>query len=284
MRTRDGRLKILDFGLARLDPRRPRVRPLAVHRHAARRRCRHAGLHGAGADRTAARVDPRADVFAFGVLMYEYACGVHPFAGATPLATIARVLESDARAARRLRCPTLAAAVVRRGRALPAESAPDDRFGSAAEIVGALKAIERARRSRRHSDLVADASAGRRGAVPRRAAVLAWQIKEWVETPSTVALFIALGGGGDDRRRAARPPGVHRVGCNRARLTRRTPPARAGAIRAARSSSPRRCCWSTRQLMAGVRALPAVFALSLALGIALAALVLEPATTARRVW
>jgi AcrR family transcriptional regulator len=39
----------------------------------------------------------RADVFALGVLLYEYACGVHPFAASTPLGTIARVLESDAR-------------------------------------------------------------------------------------------------------------------------------------------------------------------------------------------
>ena len=42
-------------------------------------------------------VDPRADVFAIGVVLYEYACGAHPFAASTALATVARVLESDAR-------------------------------------------------------------------------------------------------------------------------------------------------------------------------------------------
>ena len=31
------------------------------------------------------------------VLIYEFACGLHPFAGPTPLATVARVLDSEAR-------------------------------------------------------------------------------------------------------------------------------------------------------------------------------------------
>ena len=67
-------------------------------------------------------VDVRADVFAFGAVLYEYISGVHPFAAATPLATVARVLESDAR-------PLVRAVPARAGRgarvrgAVPAESA-----------------------------------------------------------------------------------------------------------------------------------------------------------------
>ena len=41
-------------------------------------------------------VGARADVFAFGVLLYEYACGTHPFDAPTLLGIAARVLESDA--------------------------------------------------------------------------------------------------------------------------------------------------------------------------------------------
>ena len=42
------------------------------------------------------RADARADVFAYGVVVYEYACGTHPFDASTPLGLVARVLEGDA--------------------------------------------------------------------------------------------------------------------------------------------------------------------------------------------
>ena len=47
--------------------------------------------------------DARTDVFSYGVLLYEYATGVHPFDAATPLARIARVLESEPTPIARLR-------------------------------------------------------------------------------------------------------------------------------------------------------------------------------------
>ena len=81
-------------------------------------------------------VDVRADVFAFGALIYEYICGVHPFAAATPLATVARVLESDARPLAH-QCPHAPIAVLDCvERCL--RKAPDQRFRSGADLVLAL--------------------------------------------------------------------------------------------------------------------------------------------------
>ena len=89
-------------------------------------------------------VDARADVFAFGVLLYEYACGVHPFAASTALATVARVLESDARPlASRADVPSRLADV---DRALPAEGA-----GRSVRIGGGAPRRARRRGRRRAS-------------------------------------------------------------------------------------------------------------------------------------
>ena len=273
MRTRDGRLKILDFGLARIEPARSAAGLLADAP------VTHSGIvagtpaYMAPEQIEGGSVDARSDVFAFGVLLYEWACGVHPFAGASPLATVARVLEHDAQplAVRRPDLPAGLSDVI--ARCLRKRAA--DRFGSAAEIVGALKATADAtgappatRWWRTHQLVVA--------VLYIVAAVLAWQIKEWVETPLTVALFIVLGGVATVGA-VLRGHLVFTDQMNRAHLTverRRT----------------RRAIVLIDFVLAamlmldaiatgGIRALPAVFALSLAVGVSLASVVLEPATT-----
>src|SRR4029079_14401061 len=79
MRGADGRLKILDFGLARATLNTadggPRITQPGM-------------LIGTPAYMAPEQinglpVDARADVFALGVLLYEYACGTHPFAATT---------------------------------------------------------------------------------------------------------------------------------------------------------------------------------------------------------
>jgi predicted Ser/Thr protein kinase len=147
MRTADGRVKILDFGLARVD----------------------AESAGAGSTLAAATLpgvlvgtpaymapeqiegkpaDARTDVFAYGVLIYELICGVHPFEAGTPLARVARVLDSEARPLdeRRRDVPAAIAAVIDRC----LKKNPSDRFSSAAGIVADLDRDTPARSSRRN--------------------------------------------------------------------------------------------------------------------------------------
>ena len=89
MRTPDGGIKILDFGLARVEGAGAgtltAVFPGAMAGTPA---------YMAPEQIEGRSVGPAADVFAFGVLMYEWICGRHPFQAGTPLATLARVMES----------------------------------------------------------------------------------------------------------------------------------------------------------------------------------------------
>ena len=269
MRGLDGRLKILDFGLARIGD---------GTRDGAPRITQPGMLIGTPAYMAPEQInglpiDARADVFAFGVLLYEFACGTHPFAATTALATVARVLESDAR-------PLVSRADVS-GRladviARCMQKAPADRFGSAAVLLGALDAADGSAPAaaphaiwwRTHQIVIALLYIG--------GATYAWQLKEGVETSATVAIFLALGA-------AATIGGVLRGHLvftslmNPPQLTterRRTD--RATRLLDLLTSV---LLVADAALVAGTGALPAVFALALGLGIALASLVLEPATT-----
>lgn len=91
IRSRQGEVKILDFGIARLEtPSGTNTPPLT----------------GAGAvlgtpgymspeQLDGADVDWRSDIFALGILLFEIATAVHPFAGPTPESTVAKVFAAD---------------------------------------------------------------------------------------------------------------------------------------------------------------------------------------------
>jgi serine/threonine protein kinase len=187
MRTSDGRLKILDFGLARID-----VSALQVPAAMATAPGMLIGTpaYMAPEQLNGHTVDRRADVFALGVLLYEYASGVYPFEAESPLAMVARVLESEARPLT-ARCPQLSIALVDViGRCL--RKSPLERFQTAAEIVGALGQTHGAESPPRsatwwrvHQLVIIALYVG--------SAALGWQLKEWLETGTTIALFITLG-------------------------------------------------------------------------------------------
>src|SRR5205823_5940644 len=131
-------------------------------------------------------VDARADVFAFGVLLYEYACGVHPFIGSTMLATVARVLESDARPLA-ARCPSISSGLADVISKCLRKS-PVERYGSAAEIAAALGAVGDGAPARQPTTIWWRAHQIVIALLYVVAAILSWQIKEWDETAVTVAV------------------------------------------------------------------------------------------------
>jgi hypothetical protein len=241
-------LKILDFGLARSQSRGAAgsfaTRPGLL-----------VGTPGYIAPEQLAgeRGDARADVYAYGVLMYEYASGRHPFVTGAPrtVPAIGGVLQ---------RC---------------LNPAPGDRFPSAVEIARALDGAASAERSpvhalwwqTHHAAIVLLYFVGSAGA---------WQIKAWFESPVTVAIFIALGAlatiGGVLRGHL-----VFTARMNHAHLAAE----RKRAVRPIRLVD---LMFSALLVVDGIvvaqaRALPAVLAIGIGIGVALAALVLEPATT-----
>ena len=284
MRAKDGRLKILDFGLALTEdtaasnatagggPPTPGLRQA--------RMTGPGGLAGTPAymapeQLNGQTVGVRADVFAFGVLLYEYACGTHPFEAPTPLGVAARVLESDAPPIERLRpdLPAKLSDIVERC----LRKSPPDRFASAVEIAEALsRDDDRPRRVRVTTWWRAHQAAVI--VLYFLASVLAWQVKEW--QPGTAGvIFLALGV-------AATVSSVFR---GHLLFTERL----VGSGGAGFSAERRRAIPATLVadllialalvadgvILSRARPLAAVLTLALGVGIGLASLVVEPSTT-----
>jgi eukaryotic-like serine/threonine-protein kinase len=142
--SRDGRVKILDFGLAKLhDPA-----ALVTETDETRSHTRHGVILGtvgymAPEQSLGAEVDARADVFAVGALMYEMLAGRRAFQGVGPYETLHAVLTKEPPEISTINSdvtPALSAIVHR----CLAKSA-NDRFTSAADLTSALEAVARER-------------------------------------------------------------------------------------------------------------------------------------------
>ena len=137
--SNDRHVKVLDFGLARrfktdetheLGTEGSTIlgRPMGTANYMAPERILQLPL------------DPRCDFFSLGVVMYEMATGRLPFAAVSPSETVTNVLEKNPTPLRSLspQHPRSLEQIVQR---LLAKRA-SDRFGSAAELMRALEAIE----------------------------------------------------------------------------------------------------------------------------------------------
>jgi serine/threonine protein kinase/tetratricopeptide (TPR) repeat protein len=151
--TRDGRIKILDFGLARLRPEgslQEEGRSQAVTADIATREGTILGTLGYMAPEQVLgqAVDHRADLFAFGCVLYEMLAGRRAFEGATATDVAAAILREDPQPLPAGIPPALARLVKR-----CLEKHPQDRFSSAQDLAFTLAAFgqdtdDRARSSR----------------------------------------------------------------------------------------------------------------------------------------
>jgi Tol biopolymer transport system component len=140
--TADGRAKILDFGLAKLAEPPPLAGtelPTTPVGTAAGMVLGTVGymapeqVRGAGADH-------RADIFAFGVLLYEMVTGARAFARETPPETLTAILKDDVPELplTSARVPLSLARIIRRC----VEKEPGGRFQSALDLAFALEALD----------------------------------------------------------------------------------------------------------------------------------------------
>jgi eukaryotic-like serine/threonine-protein kinase len=139
MVTTDGRVKILDFGLAKLHEAAPsRDAATTAHQTDAGTVLGTVAYMSPEQVRGQA-VDPRSDIFSLGVVLYEMLAGARPFGGATSQDTLAAILNAepaDLPTAERAIPPALER-VVRRC----LEKQPEQRFQSASDLAFALEAL-----------------------------------------------------------------------------------------------------------------------------------------------
>jgi serine/threonine protein kinase len=143
-----GRVKVLDFGLARrfrsaelsetpLNGSTIPGRPLGTANYMAPERILQEPL------------EPRSDLFSLGVVLYQMATERLPFAGESPFETLANVLERDPVPLTKL-APRRPIALERVVNTLLAKQ-PDRRYASAAALRDELRHIERTHRSSRRN-------------------------------------------------------------------------------------------------------------------------------------
>ncbi len=136
--TRDGRLKILDFGLAEFSVPAGGSGVTVPSKEDAPKLL--AGTIGYMSPEQVQGlpVDTRSDLFNVGIVVFEMVTGVRPFLGATPMETLQQTLEKEPRLND---VPEIDGALARfLGRCF--EKDPRDRFASAGELLMELEALD----------------------------------------------------------------------------------------------------------------------------------------------
>src|SRR5687768_9379765 len=171
LRGEDGRLKIVDFGIART------LTPVPEAQAGLTLTGTRLGTPGymAPEQLRGQPADARVDIFAFGVMAYELATGSHPFGGSDPAALLERLLSDDPPLSRPIEPPGLDA-IIRRC----LKGNPEGRYASGAELVQALRALP-----------AESAAAGRRA--PSSRAAWWWKFHQVAVAFLTIGAVITVG-------------------------------------------------------------------------------------------
>ena len=148
MVSRDGYVKILDFGIAKLLPRRSRAAPAdSAQKTLVRVKTESGTILGtvnymSPEQLLGQRVDLRCDVFAFGVVLCELTTGACPFAADNQIDTMHAILHAEPRVREELRSKLPPALLAVLTKAL--DRTPRNRHRSMKELSAELKALKRA--------------------------------------------------------------------------------------------------------------------------------------------
>ena len=201
MKTPSGVVKILDFGLARVEgAANPKLTQPGV--------IVGTPAYMAPEQVLGQNVDFRTDLFAFGLLIYELASGMNPFVSKTLSGTLARIAHDEPPLLSTVRPQTLPE--LDRIVATCLRKDPAERYQSTQDLVADFEQLESelARLRQRASDRSVPRPAAALGAWRSAwwrthqvlvvglyvvAATLGWYVKEWVKVPVTVSIFIGLG-------------------------------------------------------------------------------------------
>jgi TolB-like protein/Tfp pilus assembly protein PilF len=185
MVTPEGRIKVLDFGIAtRIDP--PGAEAATRHTAAGTRAGADAGTpHTMAPERLRGEpADARSDLWALGVLLHEMAGGARPFRGTTPIELGAAILHAPPEPLPARVPPGLAAVI---DRCLAKD--PARRYRQAGEVRAALEALAPGHAAAPATPSAREAAPGGRGR-PARLALLA------AAAVALVAALLALDAGG----------------------------------------------------------------------------------------
>jgi len=173
MLTPDGRLKVLDFGLAKLREGAEDGDSTTKETQSVTQDGRIVGTVAYMSPEQAQGlpVDHRSDIFTLGILLYEMATGERPFRGSTNLSVLSSILKDTPRSASELRddIPKPLARMIQRA----LEKRPEDRYQSTTDL---RRDLEDLKRDVDSGELVLGTTAGRPRLVAAAAGGSRWAL------------------------------------------------------------------------------------------------------------
>jgi serine/threonine protein kinase len=146
IRRRDGLVKVLDFGLAKVTEKRQPTQAVDVSEEAATEFKTAPGTimgtvtYMSPEQATAKTVDERSDIWSTGVMLYEMLTGELPFSGATTSHTIVQILEKDpVPLAKRASVPAELERIVLKSMA----KSPNERYQTAKDMLIDLRSLKK---------------------------------------------------------------------------------------------------------------------------------------------